>query len=201
MLRITAESRVAYRTHRMGAGCYETISGTLQRIHVAGYYRNVSAPAVQPGHHLALWKTLLTAEMNVCYWGWISDSRSKWDTRIKFLIAATASGTVASWTLWSQFPQAWQALSAISALAAIAHPIFFSSEKLKRISGLVATWKELRTNYELLWEKDQSLASAQCWTQYEAAKRREASIDETDLPKNPKLIEKAYEHVRKARGL
>jgi hypothetical protein len=117
------------------------------------------------------------------------------------LLAVAASGTVATWGIWIQHPAIWKTLSGISAVAAVAHPIFFSSEKLKRISALVATWKELHINYELLWEKDEALSSAECWNQFEAAKRREASIDETNLPKKQKLIDKAYEHVRSTRGL
>jgi hypothetical protein len=159
----------------------------------------MSAPG-KPDHRAALWRTLLTADMNVCYWGWISDSCTKWDTRVKLLIAVTASGTVASWGFWAQYPVAWKVLSAVSAIAAIAHPYFFSSEKLKRISSLVGTWKELSTNYELLWEKGEYLSSTESWNQFEATKRREGSIDETNLPKKAKLIEKAYQHVVRKRS-
>jgi hypothetical protein len=81
------------------------------------------------------------------------------------------------------------------------HPIFFSSERLQRISGLVATWKEIHISYELLWEKDERLSSPESWKQFEATKHREASIDETTLPKNKKLVEKAYEYVLRKRGI
>lgn len=138
---------------------------------------------------------MLTADMNVCYWGWISDRCTKWDNYLKFLLAVTASGAVAGWKIWIEHPEVWKSLSAISAVAALAQPIFFPSEKLKRISALVATWKEIYTNYTLLWEKDESLSSAESWEQFETAKRREGSIDETHLPKNNRLIEKAYQHV------
>lgn len=143
---------------------------------------------------------MLTADYNVSYWGWVSDTCTKWDTRIKVLIAITASGTVASWGFWAQFPAGWKILSAVSAVAAIAHPYFFSSEKLKRISALVGTWKELCINYELLWEKDDSLSSTESWSQFEAAKRREANIDETNLPNWKRLKEKAYQHVVRKRS-
>ena len=156
--------------------------------------------ATQLDHRVILWKTLLTAEMNVCYWTWISDRCTTWDNRLKYLIAVAASGTVAAWGIWARYPASWKTLSACAALAALAHPIFFSSERLKRISGLVATWKEISTSYELLWEKDEYLASAESWHRFEATKHREANIDETSLPKKAKLIEKAYQHVLLKRG-
>jgi hypothetical protein len=152
-------------------------------------------------HREALWNALLDADMNVCYWGWISDRCTKWDSWLKFVVALTASGTVAGWGIWSQFPAGWKGLSAVACVAALGHPIFFPSERLKRISGLVATWKEIYTDYELLWEQDSELCVSDSWNRFEANKRREASIDETNLPKTKKLIRKAYESVRRKRGL
>ncbi len=95
----------------------------------------MSAPNIQPDHRVALWKTLLTADMNVCYWTWISDRCTEWDNALKITVAVTASSTVAAWGVWAQYPQAWKALSTIAAIASLVHPIFFSSERLKRISG------------------------------------------------------------------
>jgi hypothetical protein len=155
----------------------------------------------EPDHREVLWNALLDAEMNVCYWNWISDRSAQWDERLKFLIALAASGTVAAWGIWSRYPSAWKFLSAVACVASIGHPFFFSSEKLKRISGLVGTWKEVCINYDLLWEQDSDLATTDSWNQFETTKRRESSIDETSLPKKPKLIRKAYEHVRRKRGL
>ncbi len=155
----------------------------------------------QPDHRTMLWNTMLTAEMNVCYWTWVSDRCTKWDNIIKSVIALTASGTVAAWSIWSAYPQAWKVLSAVAAVASVAHPIFFSSERLKRISGLVATWKEICTRYELLWEKDECLGSKDSWKEFEETKCREGAIDETTLPKKNRLIQKAYEHVIRKRGL
>jgi hypothetical protein len=161
----------------------------------------MSTTDLQPDHREGLWKSLLTAEMNVCYWGWVSDSCVKWDTRIKILIALTASGTVASWGFWTQHPAVWKLLSGVSAIAAIIHPYVYSSERLKRIASLVGRWKEVCTNYQVLWEKDQRLASEASWSQFEETKVREGNMDETNLPKKPKLIEKAFQHVLCKRGL
>ena len=155
----------------------------------------MSSNAALPDHRNTLWNTMLTAEMNVCYWTWISDRYTKWDSRLKFFIALTASGTVAGWSIWSQMPELWKILSAVSAIASIAHPFFFPSEKLKRMSGLVATWKEIAMNCVLLWEKDDRLKSPDSWREFEVTKHREASVDETDLPKNSRLLKQAFERV------
>jgi hypothetical protein len=152
-------------------------------------------------HRVALWNALLDADMNVCYWSWISDRCTKWDQWLKFTVALTASGTVAAWSIWSQHPTGWKVLSAFACVASIGHPIFFPSERLKRISALVATWKEVCMNYELLWEQDSDLGTSDSWKRFEATKRREANIDETTLPKDDKLIQKAYDYIRRKRGL
>ena len=154
-----------------------------------------------PSHREALWDALLDADLNVCYWTWISDGCTKWDQWLKIVIALAASGTVAAWGIWSQYPSAWKVLSAAACVASVIHPVLFSSEKLKRISGLVATWKEICTDYELLWEQDSDLSATDSWNRFEVTKRREGSIDETSLPKKPRLIQKAYDHVRRKRGL
>src|SRR5712692_6290908 len=152
-------------------------------------------------HRTAVWNAVLDADMNVCYWTWISDGCTRWDQWLKFIIALTASGTVAAWGIWSQHPAAWKVLSAAACVASVSHPIFFPSERLKRISGLVATWKEVYTNYELLWEQDSELITTDSWTRFEATQLREGSIDETALPKKSKLIQRAYERVCRKRGL
>jgi hypothetical protein len=161
----------------------------------------MSSSVNQPHHRTALWNALLDADMNVCYWTWISDRCTRCDQWLKFIIALAASGTVAAWGIWSQYPAAWKVLSAVACIASVSHPVFFSSERLKRISGLVATWKEVYTDYDLLWEQDSELSSMDSWKRFEVTKLREGSIDETTLPKKKKLIDKAYEQVCRKRGL
>jgi hypothetical protein len=152
-------------------------------------------------HRIALWNALLDADMNVSYWTWISDSCTTWDHWLKVLIAVAASGTVAAWGIWSQYPAAWKVLSGVACIASIIHPVFFGSERLKRISQLVATWKDVYAEYDLLWEQDSDLNAENSWKRFETAKRRESAIDETALPKKDSLARNAYEHVCRKRGL
>jgi hypothetical protein len=68
--------------------------------------------------------------------------------------------------------------------------------------GLIATWKEVSIDYGLLWEKDARLADNGTWDEFEALKRREKTIDESEFPKTKsKLLEKAFHHVCRKRGL
>ena len=161
----------------------------------------MSAPTQQEYRRKALWESMLDAEMNVCFWDLLSARYSKWDTSLKIIIAVAASGTVAGWSIWSQYPGGWKVFSAIACLAALMHPYFCSSDVLKRISGLVGTWKEVFIEYELLWYDDNGFTAERTWTQFGRIKHREAAIDETRLPKSPKLVRKAFRHVLEKRGL
>jgi len=163
----------------------------------------MSTPSPQVDRRTALWDSMLDAEMNSCYWDLVSARYTSWDLWIKITIAVTASGTVAGWSIWAQNPGAvvWKTLSGTAALVALFHPYLCSSERLKRSSELVATWKEVFIDYELLWYEDGVLESNQSWAEFEAIKRREAKIDETRLPRSEVLIEKAYRHVLEKRRL
>lgn len=155
-----------------------------------------------PNNRIALWNSLLDSDMNVIYWGMISDRYSKWDRRTKILVAIAApSGTVAAWGIWSAHPQAWHLLLGVASIASIGQAFLCSPERLTKMASLVATWRELRTDYELLWQRDSNLQSSNSWDQFEAARRREGKVDETGMPKNGKLRQEAYNEVCRKRGL
>ena|ERR1019366_8469022 len=161
----------------------------------------MNAPVQGVNRRTVLWDSMLDAEMNVYFWDLISARYARWDRNMKFFIALAASGAVAGWGVWSQHPGGWKTFSAIAAVAAVAHPIFFSSDVLKRMSELVATWKEVFVDYELLWYRDGELQLAEAWSEFETIKRRESRIDETRLPRSKGLLEKAFNHVLEKRRL
>ena len=149
-----------------------------------------------------LWNAMLDAEMNVCYWSWVANRFAKTDRFLQLLVAATTTGSgIAAWGVWGKYPHAWGVISGIAAIAALIHAQFYPSDRLKKISELVATWKEVSTDYAILWQRDSSLASDESQKTFEATKRRESKIDETGLPQDQRLIMKAYEHVLRMRGL
>ena len=144
---------------------------------------------------------MLDAEMNHCYWDLVSARYARWDRNLKIIIAVAASGTVAGWSIWSHYPEAWKVFSAIACIAAVVHPYYFSSDTLKRTSELVATWKEVSIDYDLLWFRDGAFKIAESWTEFEAIKHRESRIDETRLSKSDRLVKKAFQHVLEKRRL
>jgi hypothetical protein len=144
---------------------------------------------------------MLDAEMNAYYWSSVCDRYTLYDKCLKGVVAVAASGTVAAWGLWAQYPLCWKLLSGVASLVAVLSPFICSSDDLRRMSGLVTTWQEILINYELLWQQDGNLSSTKSWEQFEATRLREAKIDETRLPKKKKLIQRAFEHVHKKRGL
>lgn len=162
----------------------------------------MSAPKlVTPDHRTLLWESMLDADGNVGYWTLISDRYTAYDKCFKVVLAVSSSGTVAAWHFWAAYPIYWKALSGLATVAAIIYPVLCPADKLKRISGLVTTWREVLINYELLWHQDSDLSSTKLWAQFENTKRREAKIDEGSLPKIKKLITQAFTQVMKKRGL
>jgi hypothetical protein len=161
----------------------------------------MNAPNPPLDRRTLLWDSMLDAEMNSCYWDLVSSRYATVDLCFKIIIAVAASGTVAAWGIWSQYPGAWKTFSAVACLASLSHPYICSSERLKRTSKLVGTWKEVFVDYELLWYKDGDLQSPESYTKFGAIKRREGKIDETQLPKWKGMIEKAFRHVLEKRKL
>ena len=163
----------------------------------------MSAPTLELDHRTTCWKSLLTAEMNVCYWTFKCSAYNKWDKYLKAFVALTASGTaVASLSIWASHPVYWQIVAVSAGAASVIHSIYFPSDRLAKISGLVATWKELAIDYDLLWEKnDGDLGSAELWEQFEGTKRRERTIDESQFPIDQKLRQRAFQEVLTKRGL
>lgn len=161
----------------------------------------MSSSGTAVDRRIALWDALLDADMNVRYWKLLSQRYSTINNYYRVLLAISSSATVAAWGIWSQYPYAWKALSAISCLASLIYPIFLPTEKLKKLSGLAGAWQQMRTKYELFWSRDSTFAAAQTWDDFERTRQEEDKIDESDFTTNSKLVSKAQDQVRKARGL
>jgi hypothetical protein len=161
----------------------------------------MSTFASAPDHRAALWTSMLTAEFNVCYWEMLTCRWARFDTGCKVVVALSASSTVAAWGFWAEHEAYWKSFSALACLVSVLHPFLIPSETLKKLSGLVSTWKELRTKYQLLWEQDDSLADSKNWKQFETAKQRESRVDETRVPKSKGLERQAQREIRRRRQL
>jgi hypothetical protein len=162
----------------------------------------MSSPSLQPDHRATLWNNVLDADMNVYYWTLKCDAAVKWDKILKTTVALAASGTaIASLSIWQRFPLGWQLVSVAACIASIIHSIYFPSDRLTKISGLLATWKEISIDYELLWEGFSGMEPVNSWKAFEEIKRREKSLDESQFPVDKELREQAFQHVLTKRGL
>lgn len=160
----------------------------------------MGSAAVAPDRRAALWRELLLAEYNCCYWSLLSQRDTKIDSYIRGALALSSTG-VTGWTFWAHVPTALSFISMASSVVAWLHVTVFTSERLKKIAGLVGTWKQISIEYALLWETDQDLAGPETWKRFEAARKLEATTDETGLPQIDKLKEKAFQQMMKNRNL
>jgi hypothetical protein len=154
------------------------------------------------GHRVELWNSMLDAEMNVYYWQKVSARIASTDRNLKFLVFLTSSGTaIAAWTFWAVHPNVWKFITSTSSILAIYHNFFFSGERLKKSVALVAAWKEFATQYRLLWADDPDLLPPKLWKDFEATKKREAHVDESQFKPDKKLLKESQAAVRNARGI
>ena len=147
--------------------------------------------------------SLLDAAMNVRYWRAKCNHYSRYDTLSRIFLAVTSSSTVISWGLAAKWPFAWKGLSSVSAILAIVLAKVDLPKKVAHMSALVVRWKQSEIDYQLLWENDRSLSSAQSKARYKTVKQKEVSLvnDEQHLPYDRKLLERCYAEVCQANGL
>ncbi len=142
---------------------------------------------------------MLTADFNACYWSLVSQRDAGWDFFVRGVLALSSSG-VTAWTIWAHFPVFLTLLSMASSVVAVLHAVVFTSDRLKRVAGLVGAWKQIEVEYGLLWEYDPELATPETWKRFEEAARLQGKIDEAGLRISKKLKEKAYQQMMQKRG-
>jgi len=146
---------------------------------------------------------MLTSDLNVIYWGYISRRYYNTATRIKIFLAIMASVTVASWGFWEEIDLVWKTLSGIAAVLAIIFPILKTEEKIDKTSFLKGKWIEVKNEYEFLWATIKNKNLNELTQEYKRIKDKETDVskEEKYLPINKKLINKSYQEVLKSRGL
>lgn len=156
-----------------------------------------------PKHaHEGLWDSLLDAEMNVRYWTEVSGKMVQHDRLVRFVIALTSSGTaVAAWTITKDHPSVWKAVTGFSSILAIYHSFFYASDRIKKSGAILTSWKDVEVGFGLLWEEDRTLTAPKLWKEYENLKERTKKIDEIGFTRDPSLVLRSQQAVRRARGL
>lgn len=161
----------------------------------------MSSPAQSSQRRTALWNAMLDADLNVCYWTFISNRYGTIEKTCRAIVQVSASTSIAAWSFWASFPFAWKTLSVLAAIVSVLSPIIWPAEQLKRMNALVGTWKQIANDYEMLWDRDDELETPGNWKAFEKAREQQSKIDETRLPVSDKLRHKAQQAVRQKRGI
>jgi hypothetical protein len=142
---------------------------------------------------------MLTAEMNVIYWEFQQDRQKTSDTFMRTFLALASSGTFATLWVLQSHPEVQKTIAAVAGFASIIYAITFPSDKLPKIAGLVAAWKEISRQYRILWARNKEISDEKVWEEFERISNR--PIDESVLRRSMPLLKKAYRQVCLARNL
>ncbi|GAF87360.1 unnamed protein product [marine sediment metagenome] len=151
----------------------------------------------------AIRNSMLTADLNVRYWGYISRRYYKTAMTMKIFLVIMASGTVASWGIWQEIELLWKILSGIAAILSIILPILRTEEKIDKTSFLKGKWIEVKNDYEFLWDTKENKNLNGLTQEYKRIRDKETKVSkkEKNLPYRSMLIAKCYKEVLKSRGL
>jgi hypothetical protein len=150
-----------------------------------------------------IWASMLTAQMNVCYWSKLAyryTEREKW---IKIFLAITSSGTVAGWVVWTAYPIAWKALSGLSAITAIVLPILNYSGRAAQMNKAASKSAQLRLGYDQLWAQLDSLTPDSLKEMLAELNKKEIELSELQVsdPDDRTLLARCQDDVLRSRGL
>jgi hypothetical protein len=149
-----------------------------------------------------LWNEMLDAEMNECLWKDVASNFARNDRAIKVVIALASSGSaVAAWGIWAAHPHVWQAFAGTATVLAVIQTTWLTTDRLRKSSGLVASWAELANDYKVLWRRDPDLKEDASCKRFEASQKRETTIDESQFRISLRQRVKAQEAVKKVRGI
>src|SRR5258708_3665720 len=94
-----------------------------------------------------VWDSLLDAEMNVRYWGYLAQRFASRERCLKIALAVSASGTLLALPLWKQFPAGPVALGIVNATLACSLPILNYSERIETMANLRGSWSQLSIEF------------------------------------------------------
>lgn len=122
------------------------------------------------------WYSVLEADLHQRYWRYMGLRFSRREGYAKIFLAATASATVASWSVWADNKILWQSLSIVAAVVSVALPIIDVPRKVDLMAEIQASWLQLMHDYEDLWASRSSLSDKQFTSKLSALKSQEVNI-------------------------
>jgi hypothetical protein len=159
---------------------------------------------VNAEHSNSAWQSLLDADLNARYWRYMGLRFTRREGWAKMFLAATASATVASWSLWVEVKLLWQSLSVIAALVSVAMPIIDAPRKIATMTEAQAAWLQLMHEYDDLWRSRASLGEKAFASKLSSLREREVEVSKktATLPSDDTaLAERCYAEVATSRGL
>ena len=157
-----------------------------------------------------IWTSMLDADLNAKYWGYIGKRQFKKNRRLKIALAIVSVSTVAfSDFINSYLKVPWQLIVAIAAVIAYILPILNWEQNLKDLSTLTRLYTELQYEFENLWAdievNDENLDLHTIEEGYNRARQKQQNVllvlQSFGLPDDEDLIEACYREVLSSRDL
>jgi hypothetical protein len=150
-----------------------------------------------------IWNSMLTAQMNVCYWSQLASrfaQREKW---IKIFLAITSSGAVAGWSVWTEYAVVWKVLSGLSAVLAVSLPILDYSGRVAQLNKIASKCAQLRLGYDQLWAQIDVLTPNSLTDMQAELTKKEIELADLQVtePDDRALLAHCQEEVLQSRGL
>lgn len=122
------------------------------------------------------WYAVLDADLHQRYWRYMGLRFNRREGYAKIFLAATASATVASWSIWADNKVLWQGLSIVAAIVSVALPIIDVPRKVDLMTEIQASWLQLMHDYEELWASRATFSDKQFTAKLSALKSREVEV-------------------------
>lgn len=157
-----------------------------------------------------IWTSMLDADLNAKYWGYIGRKQFKKNRLLKIVLAIVSVSTVAfSHFINSYLKVPWQLIVAVAAVIAYILPILNWEQNLKDLSTLTRLYTELQYEFEDLWAdieaNDENLDLHTIAEGYNRVRQKQKNVllvlQSFGLPDDEDLIEACYREVLSSRGL
>jgi hypothetical protein len=150
----------------------------------------------------SIWESLLDAEMNVKYWGYLAERFVKKERALKITLSLTTASGLLSLSVWNSFPAGPVALGVLNTILACSLPILNYSERIEAMSSLRGSWTQLCIEFQRVWQQIGSPNSS-CENEFRLLKERivHLSVIETRLPNDRKLVQRCQQEIIRSHGL
>lgn len=155
-----------------------------------------------------IWRAMLNSHMNQLYYRYLAVRYTRTDQATQVVAAVLASRAIASLQLWKrssgwfQWSLAWDFLSAAAVFSTISVQFFRVSDKALRAKELAGVFMEYTKRYGDLWARTEELTDELLRDRFETLEASELAVtNDSDMPRNTKLILKCQNEVLRSRGL